>query len=116
MRAVVPDAEKYMRAYCAEGWDDLIRVRPLNPDHSDVHFGSRFNTKMEVVNAMFRQYFDHKFAYDFPTLQFLFERYGFGKVCKQSFGQSMKPELCIDSADRSSESLYVEAVKLLAGH
>jgi predicted SAM-dependent methyltransferase len=111
IRIIVPDAEKYVRAYCAEGWEDLSLVRPLNPDHSDVHFGSRFHTKMEVLNAVFRQYFEHKFAYDFPTLEFLLRRYGFGEVWNQSFGRSMLPELAIDSPDRASESLYVEAVK-----
>jgi predicted SAM-dependent methyltransferase len=111
IRIIVPDAEKYVRAYCADGWEDLTLVRPLNPDHSDVHFGSRFNTKMEVLNAMFRQYFEHKFAYDFPTLEFLLFRYGFSEVQNQSFGRSTLPELAIDSPDRASESLYVEAVK-----
>jgi hypothetical protein len=66
---------------------------------------------MEVLNAMFRQYFEHKFAYDFPTLEFLLFRYGFSEVLNQSFGRSTLPELAIDSPDRASESLYVEAVK-----
>ena len=111
IRIIVPDAEKYVRAYCAEGWEDLTRVRPLNPDHSDVHFGSKFNTKMEVLNAVFRQYFAHKFAYDFPTLEFLLRRYGFSGIQKQTFGRSTSPELAIDSPDRVSESLYAEALK-----
>lgn len=111
IRMIVPDAERYVRAYCAEGWEDLSRVRPLRPDHSDVHFGSRFNTKMEVLNAVFRQYFEHKYAYDFSTLEFLLQRYGFCNVQKQSFGKSALRELCIDAPDRASESLYVEATK-----
>jgi predicted SAM-dependent methyltransferase len=111
IRIIVPDAEKYLRAYCAEGWADLSTVRPLHPDHSDVHFGSRFHTKMEVVNAAFRQYFEHKFAYDFATLEFLLRRYGFDEVRRQSVGTSLRPELAIDKPDRASESLYVEAVK-----
>jgi predicted SAM-dependent methyltransferase len=111
IRIVVPDAEKYILAYCAEGWEDLIRVRPLQRDLSDVHFGSKFSTKMEVVNAMFRQYFEHKFAYDFSTLQFVLSRYGFHDVRKLSCGESTRPDLCIDNPARASESLYVEAVK-----
>lgn len=114
IRIVVPDAEQYLRAYCTEGWEDLTRVRPLHPDRSDVHYGSKFSTKMEVVNAMFRQYFEHKYAYDFCTLGFLLNRYGFAEVRKQSCGVSLKPEFCIDNPDRKSESLYVEAVKPVA--
>jgi len=111
IRIIVPDAEKYIRAYCAEGWEELTKVRPLRPDHTDVHFGSRFNTKMEVLNAVFRQYFEHKYAYDFSTLEFLLRRYGFCDIQKQAFGKSRLPELCIDKPDRASESLYVEAIK-----
>jgi predicted SAM-dependent methyltransferase len=111
IRIIVPDAEKYVRAYCAEGWEELVSVRPLNRDHSDVHFGSKFNTKMEVLNAMFRQYFEHKFAYDFSTLEFVMRRYGFSDIHNQRFGKSALPELAIDSPDRASESLYVDAVK-----
>jgi predicted SAM-dependent methyltransferase len=111
IRIVVPDAELYLRAYCADGWNDMIRVRPLKADLSDVHFGSKFNTKMEVVNSVFRQYFEHKFAYDFDTLQFVLKRYGFCDVRKMSVGHSAKPEFCIDNPDRAPESLYVEAMK-----
>jgi len=111
VRIIVPDAEKYLRAYCTEGWDEMIKVRPLRPDHSDCHFGSKFNTKMEVLHVMFRQYFEHKFGYDFSTLQFVLQRYGFAQVQKQSVGKSRMPELCIDNPDRAPESLYVEAIK-----
>jgi predicted SAM-dependent methyltransferase len=111
IRIIVPDGEKYLRAYCADGWDDLAVVRRLTPDHSDAHFGSRFHTKMEVVNASFRQYFEHKFAYDFATLEFVLRRYGFTDVQRQECGRSIAPELVIDKADRAAESLYVDAVK-----
>ena len=111
IRIIVPDVEKYMRAYCADGWEELIHVRPLRPGHIDVHFGSRFNTKMEVLNMVFRQYFEHKYAYDFPTLEFALRRSGFDDVQKKAFCKSLLPELCIDNPDRGSESLYVEAVK-----
>lgn len=110
IRIIVPDAEKYLRAYCAEGWEELAKVRPLRPDHSD-NDESRFNTKMEVVNGTFRRYFEHKYAYDFSTLDFILRRHGFCDVQKQSYGKSGVPELCIDQPGRAPESLYVEAVK-----
>ena len=111
IRIVVPDGELYLRAYCADGWDEMVRVRPLHADHSDVHFGSKFSTKMEVVNSAFRQYFEHKFAYDFDTLRFVLKRYGFSDVQKLALRQSSHPEFCIDNPERASESLYVEAAK-----
>jgi len=111
IRIIVPDTEKYIRAYCREGWDELARIRPLGPERSDAYFGSTYNTKMELLNVVFRQYFGHKFAYDFATLEFLLRRYGFSQVQRQSFGRSLWPDLCIDTREREFESLYVEAVK-----
>jgi predicted SAM-dependent methyltransferase len=111
IRMIVPDVEKYVRAYCKDGWEDLTEVRPLKPDHTDVHFGSRFQTKMEVLNAVFRQHFEHKFAYDFPTLELSLKRAGFTDIRRQAFGTSLSPDLCIDNPTRVSESLYVEAIK-----
>jgi len=111
IRIVVPDGERYLQDYFSEGWDALARTRPLGPDLLDVHFGARYNTKMELINVVFRQYYEHKFAYDYATLEFLLRKYGFSDVCRQTFGQSLLEGLAIDKPERASESLYVEAVK-----
>lgn len=66
---------------------------------------------MELVNFVFRQKYDRKFAYDYETLKFLLYKYGFSSVQKQEFGKSQLEELCIDQQVRASESLYIEAVK-----
>jgi hypothetical protein len=66
---------------------------------------------MELINVVFRQFYEHKFAYDFETLKMLLERNGFQDVRKQAFGQSIVPEYNIDLKAREPESLYVEAVK-----
>lgn len=111
LRIIVPDAERYLRAYCAPNWGELSEIRPLGPERSDCHFGTKYNTKMELINVVFRQYFEHKFAYDFETLAFVLRRYGFSRVERQQCGKSLLPELAIDNPDRASESLYVDAVK-----
>jgi predicted SAM-dependent methyltransferase len=111
IRIIVPDAEKYLRGYCHGGWEELTKVRPLGPGLSDAHFGSRYNTKMELVNVVFRQHFHHKFAWDYETMEFVLRRFGFSRVHRQSFGQSVQDGLAIDMAERASESLYVEGVK-----
>jgi hypothetical protein len=66
---------------------------------------------MELINVVFRQYYEHKFIFDYETLEFLLQRYGFSSVCRQSFGESLLEELEIDKPERATESLYVEAVK-----
>jgi predicted SAM-dependent methyltransferase len=111
IRIIVPDAEKYLQGYCHGGWEELTKIRPLGPGRSDAHFGSRYNTKMELVNVVFRQYFERKFAWDYETMEFVLRRFGFSTVYRQSFGQSIQDGLAIDMAERASESLYVEAVK-----
>lgn len=110
-RVIVPDAEKYLRAYGERGWDHLARVRGLDSNREDPYHRCRYNTRMELINVVFRQGHEHKFAYDFETLEFLLRRYGFSSVIRQEFGKSTMSGLCLDRAARASESLYIEAVR-----
>jgi hypothetical protein len=66
---------------------------------------------MEVVNFVFRQGNDHKYAYDAETLMRLLRDAGFPRIERQAFGRSLLPEICLDQPMRAAESLYVEAVK-----
>jgi hypothetical protein len=108
---VVPDAEKYVRAYCDPGWEAMSRVRGLSEDQFDRFAECRYNTKMELLNEVFRQAYEHKFAYDFATLEFILLKYGFSRVVRQAYDCSLLEEFRIDQERRKSESLYVEAVK-----
>jgi predicted SAM-dependent methyltransferase len=111
LRIVVPDAEQYLRAYVDEGWARAVHLRKLDKTHVDPSSGCRYLTKMELVNMVFRQGGQHRFAYDFETLSLVLQKSGFGTVLRQAFNQSMMSELCIDAERRARESLYVEAVK-----
>ncbi|MDH3598267.1 MAG: methyltransferase domain-containing protein [Candidatus Tectomicrobia bacterium] len=111
LRIVIPDAEKYVRAYCDPGWEAISRVRDLSNDHFDRFAECRYNTKMELLNEVFRQAYEHKFAYDFATLEFILLKYGFSRVVRQAYDCSLLEEFRIDQERRKSESLYVEAVK-----
>lgn len=109
LRLIVPDAEKYMRAYCKGGWEDLVSLRQLSADHAD--FFGKYNTRIELINFVFRQGHEHHFAYDAETLEFVLTRHGFSEVAHQEYGKSLMSELCLDQACRASESLYVDARK-----
>jgi hypothetical protein len=111
LRLIVPDAEKYLRAYCQEGWGELSKLRSLGQDHSDPFVQVQYNTKMEFINVVFRRGTQHKFAYDYETLEFLLRRHRFSVVLRQEYGQSMMKELILDQTRRASESMYVEAQK-----
>jgi len=111
IRIIVPDGEGFLRAYCEEGWAAFGKKREMAEDQIDVGFGWRYNTKMELVNFIFRQDIQHRFIYDYPTLEYVLRRAGFTKVMQQSFGVSIVPELAIDMRERETESVYAEAVK-----
>ncbi len=111
LRIIVPDAEKYLMAYAQGGWGAFQQIRPLDAELRDRFFGWQYNTRMELVNHVFRQGQEHKFAYDFETLEFLLKRNGFHDVRRQEFGRSVMAGLCIDAEIRKAESLYVEAIK-----
>lgn len=101
LRLVVPDAEKYLKAYLSPGWDEMRKLRRCDT----------FATKMEVLNEVFRQGIQHKFAYDYETLESLLLRCGFRQVKRKEYGQSDLDVLGIDQQSRAAESLYVEATK-----
>jgi predicted SAM-dependent methyltransferase len=111
LRIIVPDGGKYLTAYVQGGWDNLKKMRPLDENLRDYWFDHNYNTRMELINAVFRQGYEHKFAYDYETLAFLLRRYGFREVEKQTYGRSSMPELCIDQEVRASASLYAEGTK-----
>ena len=110
LRLIVPDAGRYLSAYVRGGWDDIAALRGLDASHVDPWFGTVYATPMELVNAVFRQGSEHKFAYDAETLAQLLVRHEL-QPSPCSFGKSALPALAADSPDRRSESLYLEAVR-----
>jgi predicted SAM-dependent methyltransferase len=114
LRLIVPDAEMYLRGYASDGWDTLAKNRPLKADgdaYRDCWLPETYQTKMELVNAVFRQGSEHKFAYDAETLMLDLRTAGFSQVAKQEFGKSFSQNALLDSPERASESLYVEGLK-----
>ena len=66
---------------------------------------------MEFVNAVFRQYGAHKYAYDTETLVLMLLEVGFSRSFETTFNVSSDPNMAPDTPQRKSESLYVEAKK-----
>ena len=111
LRLIVPDAGRFLHAYCEAGWQPLAELRSLDAHRADMHFDFWYNTKMELINQVFRQRNEHKFAYDAETLIFVLRQNGFEEVTQRAYRDSVLPELCIDRPERQVESLYVEAIK-----
>jgi predicted SAM-dependent methyltransferase len=102
LRIVVPDAEKYVRAYSSDGWTDLQSFSPLLEAAPNL-------TKMDVLNHHFRQGYQHKWVYDFESLERVLREAGFREIVRSQYNASAVEELRIDSPQRAAESLYVEA-------
>jgi SAM-dependent methyltransferase len=121
IRLVVPDAGLYLHKYCEPGWDGLAETRPLRKENG-AYFdywpplprhaadATPYATKMEFINHVFRQFGDHRYAYDAETLIHTVSTAGFEQVAQQQFGVS-KADSCPDTKEHRSESLYVEGVK-----
>jgi predicted SAM-dependent methyltransferase len=118
MRIVVPDAGAYLSAY-GQSWECFSALDPLEQSeegwrekrisYKGTHIAYR--TQMQLINEVFRQGNQHKYAYDEETLLLALREAGFSDVMRQSFGVSLDHDMAPDSELRRSESLYVEAVK-----
>lgn len=106
LRVIVPDAERYLRAYCAPGLDGLRELAVPMPFPSDLP------TRMDVINHVFHSWHEHRWAYDFETLAHRLQAAGFTVVERTAFRQSRLPLLAQDREQHAPYSLYVEAVKI----
>jgi predicted SAM-dependent methyltransferase len=105
LRIIVPDGERYLRAYCApddSGFRELAVPDPLPAD---------LPTRMDVINHVFHQWHEHRWAYDFETLARRLRDAGFTRVERAGFRRSRLPELSRDRDVHAPYSLYVEAIK-----
>lgn len=105
-RVIVPDAERFVRAYAADDRDAFRSIGwDLDCMPHDIY------SKMHILNHIFHQEGEHFFAYDFETLDWLLRRCGFSDVRQMSYKNSLDPELAIDQPNHAPYSLYVDAVR-----
>jgi predicted SAM-dependent methyltransferase len=114
LRIIVPNVESYLRLYVNDDWEGLAALRPLTRTgngYKDCWLGDCYSTKMQLINALFRQNGEHKYAYDAETLMELLRSVGFSKIRRMDFGVSADPLMVPDMPERRTESLYVEALR-----
>ena len=64
-------------------WELLAEMRPLDrtvEGWRDRWLGQIYQTKMQFMNAIFRQGYEHRYAYDEETLTFVMREAGFADV------------------------------------
>jgi predicted SAM-dependent methyltransferase len=105
LRIIVPDAGRYLHAYCTQ---DLSGFRALGFSEP---FPEDLPTRMDIVNHVFHQWHEHRWAYDFDTLADRLRRAGFSHIEQSAFQQCRDPRLAQDAPNHAPYSLYVDAVK-----
>lgn len=106
LRIVVPDIEKFIAAYYKndEGlWNNLGYQTNKLP--------VGFDTKIAILNHIFRQNGEHKYAYDFEGLNYVLLAHGFKNIIRQQYRESLDEQLKDDQANHSNHSLYVDCIK-----
>lgn len=105
LRIIVPDAGRYLQAYARADLAGFHELAVPSPFPSDLP------TRMDVINHVFHQWSEHRWAYDFETLAHRLRTAGFTLVEPSAYGSSRDPALAQDRPVHAPYSLYVEAVK-----
>ena len=105
LRIIVPDARRYLEAYCTPDLSGFHALGVPNPFPDDLP------TRMDIVNHVFHQWHEHRWGYDFETLADRLYRAGFHRVEHAVFQQCRDPRLAQDTPKHAPYSLYVDAIK-----
>ena len=106
LRIAVPDIEKFIAAYYTK---DKSLWHKLGYDIDALPKG--FDTKVAILNHIFRQDGEHKYAYDFEGLNYVLLAHGFKNITRQQYRESLDELLIDDQENHSNHSLYVDCVK-----
>jgi predicted SAM-dependent methyltransferase len=106
IRIIVPDAERYMRAYVANDVEFFDRLSNLGGHQEPLR------PKNLVCNQMFRMWGEHRFAWDFESLDAAARSVGFSDI-RRSLQNDVEPAYAIDGTEwwRPFESLYANLRK-----
>jgi predicted SAM-dependent methyltransferase len=105
LRVVVPDAGRFVLAYCS-GSDGAFAELAI-----PLPFPADLPTRMDVVSHIFHQRHEHRWGYDFETLAARLRTAGFANVVQRGFGESSDPSMTGDREQHKQYSLYVDAIK-----
>jgi len=105
LRIIVPDAERYLQAYCRSDLSGFGELAVPTP------FPAELPTRMDVVNHVFHQFHEHRWGYDFETVAHRLHANGFGRVERTAYQRSLDPLLAQDCENHAPYSLYVDAIK-----
>lgn len=106
LRIIVPDLELYIKAYLSEGWELLNQIGCGGEKPQEA-----FKTKMDALNHVFVQSWEHYGGYDAENLEIVLREAGFSQVNRVNWRSGNFPVECIDREQHRPYSLYFEAQK-----
>ena len=106
LRIIVPDAEKFIKAYLDSDWNDINKISYGLDDWSKI-----FPSKMDVLNHVFLQGYEHYGGWDEDRLFNMLSKSGFTSIRLVEFGNGDFPNGPIDREYHRPNGLYVEAKK-----
>ena len=105
LRIIVPDAELYIKAYLSPGWD-MFNAIGCGGDQPE----TAFNSKMQALNHVFIQGWEHYGGYDTQSLTLMLQQAGFTKINRCGWRSGDFPVTPIDREQHRPYSLYLEAI------
>jgi len=106
LRVIVPDAELFVKAYLSPGWDALNSISYGGEDWSRTYAG-----KMEALNHVFHQGYEHYGGWDYERLERLLKEAGFSLVRRVAYGVGDFPGGPIDREYHRRNAIYAEATR-----
>ena len=106
LRIIVPDLELYIRAYLSQGWALFNKIGCGGDLPQEA-----FKTKMDALNHVFVQGWEHYGGYDAENLELILLEAGFTKINRVNYREGRFPVECIDREQHRPYSLYIEAQK-----
>lgn len=106
LRIIVPDAQKFVRAYLDNDWSEMNKISYGLDDWS-----KKFPTKMDSLNHVFMQGYEHYGGWDKERISNVLNKAGFSIIKFVEFGIGDFPNGPIDREYHKQNGLYVEAQK-----
>lgn len=106
LRIVVPDAQKFINAYISGDWKEMNKISYGLEDWVNI-----FPTKMDALNHVFLQGYEHYGGWDKERLFYVLFKAGFSTIKFVEFGMGDFPSGPIDREYHRQNGLYVEAQK-----
>lgn len=104
LRIIVPDVEKFLKAYFHEGWSQMNEISYGFEDWSQL-----YTTKIEALNHVFLQGHEHYGAWDKERMIKVLEKAKFSTITFFEYKSGQFPFGSIDREYHQQNGLYVEA-------